>query len=146
MGMQWYTDLLYFWNLPRVGIAGHMAVIFLIFSRNLHAAFHGCCINLHSFFFTFSSGFLFLQCIRVPFSSHSRQRWSHIFLMMAIPIGVRWYPLWFWFEFPWWWMWCGAPFHAPIGHCMPSLPKCLFSFLLSFDQIGFLYVFICFEY
>ena len=46
---------------PEVGLLGHMVI--LIFLRNLHDVFHGCCTNLHSY----------QQCTSTPFSSYFHQ-------------------------------------------------------------------------
>ena len=65
---------------PRSGVAGLYSSSILYFLRNLHPHFHSYCTNLHSH----------QQCMRVPFSLHSCQRWLHIvFLKKAILTDVK---------------------------------------------------------
>jgi hypothetical protein len=58
----------------------HMAVLSLVFLRNLHTAFHSGCTSLHSH----------QQCIRIPVSPHPHQHLLLLLpLILAILTGVR---------------------------------------------------------
>ena len=70
--------------MPSLGLLGHMVVLFLVFSKNLHTILYSACINIHSH----------QQCKMVPFTPHPLQHLLFLdFLMMTILIGVRWWPI-----------------------------------------------------
>ena len=67
----WFSLVVY----PRVGLLGHMTILFLAVLRKLLTVFHSGCTNLHSY----------QQCRRVPFFLHHPQNLLFSdFLMMAI--------------------------------------------------------------
>ena len=75
----------------RVGLLGHMVVLFLVFLRNLHTIFHSGCINT-----VFHSGCINLhshqQCKSILFSPHPLEHLLFVdFLIMAILTSVKCY-------------------------------------------------------
>lgn len=69
---------------PRSGLLDHVVILYLIFSKNHHAAFHNDHTILH-----FQQ-----QCTRIPVSPHphhSLHKSKHYsFLIVAILIGTKW--------------------------------------------------------
>ena len=122
-----YTCLFLFWFpqcvCPAVRLLGHMAVLILVFLRNLHSVLHNGCPSLPSH----------EQCKRVPFSPHPLK---HLLLVdvwiAAILTGVKWYFIVV--------LICIYPIMSDAKHlfmcllviCMSSLENYLFSSLAHF--------------
>ena len=100
--LQWTWECQSLWDsvfislgyIPRNGISGHMVVLLLI-SWGDSYCFAQWLYQL-TFSLTVYKWFFFLH-IFTAFISLS------LFLMLVIPVGVRWYSSWLlWFVFPWW--------------------------------------------